>query len=135
LAKNLAELEEKIKNSAKAVIDELGLSHPLNIMEACLMHELANQGLRCIKMNLPFFYKGHRIEGVRFDSTYIVENALMLRISDAFLDEDAVLDGKMRVEADLTECAMNRALIISFFSNDDEELISSVNLHEAGSLN
>lgn len=116
-----------LETSAKNVLEEIGTTQMAPILEKCFLFELNQQGISFVRVSdLPFYYKGHRIDNIRYDGVFILENSLMLQFAEPYSDA-FMLDAKRNsAEIDSINCGLTDAVIINLFAANLENILEYV---------
>ena len=122
------EIKKTISEITKAVfsvVQELGHQFDDQINEACLRKELSLRDISYIRVSLPVYYKGHRIDDANFKSYLIVNDLVFVEINSMLLSETF---NPSSIKACMLECFKSAGIVVNFMNNNKNDMIQIVML-------
>lgn len=133
---DLEGIVKAINTAAAEVHSRVGPGHMESLYEACLCRELSAKNLSILRLKaLPFFYKEQRLDDAQFRNHLIVEDCVLVEISNM----DPLPESQILTE--LQYCKKGTGLVINLSLSDISDAIkrydiSGYAIHEpAGKIN
>lgn len=126
----LRSLVSDIRSAALAVLQELGPKGDFQLYQECFKIELTQREVPFIVGDpLPYFYKGVRVEGARYDKPIIIASSFLVKPVDTSFS-GFTMDMEMETQNDLSTLSLSHAAIVDFFAPNRNDIIKDVVLED-----
>jgi GxxExxY protein len=117
----------EITKAVFSVVQEIGHQFDDGLNEACLRKELSLREITYVRVNLPFFYKGHRLDDGNFKNFIIVNDLVLLDVASSFGNENI---NPAKVKTLLDASGKQTAVVINFMNTNKNDMLQIFTLDD-----
>lgn len=116
-----------ITKAVFSVVQEIGHQFDDGLNEACLRQELSLREIPYVRVSLPFFYKGIRLDGADYKNYILVNDLVLLDVASSFGNEAA---NHNKVMERLQLCGKKAAVVVNFLNSNKNDMLQIINIDD-----